>query len=509
MLYSKINSMGLLGMNAYPVQVEVDITVGLPSFDVVGLPDAAVKESRDRVRSAMKNCGYQFPVNKITVNLAPADIKKAGPLYDLPIFIAMLLSTDQLSGNFDRCAFLGELSLNGEVRPVNGVLPMVLEAKENGFENIFVPSQNALEGAVVEGIRVFGIEHVNDLTAFLAGAKKLEAVSPIKSFAHTDLPEPDFSEVKGQLTARRALEIAAAGGHNALLIGPPGSGKSMLAKRLPSILPDMTFAESMETTKIHSIAGTLPHDIPLITKRPFRSPHHTVSAAGLSGGGAVPKPGEISLAHNGVLFLDELPEFSKAAMEVLRQPLEDGAVTISRVSGSLTYPCSIMLVAAMNPCPCGYFGSPNRQCTCSRLKVQQYLSRVSGPLLDRLDLHIDVMPVEFEHISSTEKAESSAAIKARVNAARIIQNERFQGTGITCNARITPAKLHEICRLTDKGLSMLKTAFEKLGLSARAYDRILKVSRTIADLDGSEVIGAAHVAEAIQYRSLDRKYWAN
>lgn len=508
-MYSKINSMGLLGMNAYPVQVEVDITVGLPSFDVVGLPDAAIKESRDRVRSAMKNCGYQFPVNKITVNLAPADIKKAGPLYDLPILIAMLLSTDQLNGNFDRCAFLGELSLNGEVRPVNGVLPMVLEAKNKGLENIFVPKQNALEGAVVEGIRVFGIEHVNELTAFLSGAKKLEATAPVRLFDRSEVAEPDFSEVKGQLAARRALEIAAAGGHNALLIGPPGSGKSMLAKRLPSILPDMTFAESMETTKIHSIAGILPHDFPLITRRPFRSPHHTVSAAGLSGGGAIPKPGEISLAHNGVLFLDELPEFSKAAMEVLRQPLEDGVVTISRVSGSLTYPCSIMLVAAMNPCPCGYFGSPNRQCTCSKLKVRQYLSRVSGPLLDRLDLHIDAMPVEFEHISSTEKAEGSAAIKVRVNAARAIQNQRFQGTEITCNARITPAKLHEICRMTDQGLSLLRTAFEKLGLSARAYNRILKVSRTIADLDGSEVIDTSHIAEAIQYRSLDRKYWSN
>ncbi len=508
-MYSEINSLGLLGMNAYLVRTEIDITVGMPSFDIVGLPDAAVKESRDRVRSAIKNCGYQFPVNKITVNLAPADIKKAGPLYDLPILVALLSATGQLACNTDTAAFIGELSLNGEVRPVNGVLPMVLRAKEAGFSSVFVPAQNALEGAVVEGIHVFGVEHVHELIEFLVGARKLEAAKAGKLFEKQELFVPDFSEVKGQLAARRALEIAAAGGHNAMLIGPPGSGKSMLAKRLPSILPDMTFEESLETTKIHSVAGVLPSDIPLVTTRPFRAPHHTVSAVGLSGGGSIPRPGEISLAHNGVLFLDELPEFNKAAMEVLRQPLEDGTVTISRVSGSLTYPCSIMLIAAMNPCPCGYFGSPNRKCTCSKQKVQQYLSKVSGPLLDRLDLHIDAMPVEFEHISSSEKAESSAVIKARVDAARKLQNERFAGTGITCNARITPAMLHEICQVTEAGNKMLKAAFERLGLSARAYDRILKVARTIADLAGSEVIDTGHIAEAIQYRSLDRKYWAN
>ena len=501
------NSMGIFGLETFNVRVEADVAMGFPGFDIVGLPDASVKESRDRVRSALRNCGFEIPDGKITINLAPAHIRKEGSVYDLPILMALLKYSGQLVADISNSVFIGELSLSGDVRSVNGVLPMTMKAKEEGFQNIYVPFHNKNEAAVVKGINVYPIKNLNQLFDHLCGRKPLETATVDIEDEENAVQIPDFSQVKGQSEAKRAIEIAAAGMHNILLIGTPGSGKSMLAKRIPSILPDMTFEESIETTKIHSVAGLLGANKGLITTRPFRAPHHTVSAVGLSGGGTVPKPGEVSLAHNGVLFLDELPEFSRSAMEVLRQPIENGEITISRVSGTLSYPCDVMLVAAMNPCPCGYYGHPTRKCICVPKAVTRYLSKVSGPLLDRIEIQIEVPPVEFSDLTSQIQEECSADIKKRVNKARYIQQERYKGTGVKCNSGITPAMLNKCCPMDDKAQQLLGKAFDKMGLSARAYDRILKVSRTIADLDQSEIIKSIHIAEAVQYRSLDRKYW--
>jgi len=509
-MLATVNSAGLFGIDGFPVRVETDIGNGLPAFDVVGLPDAAVKESRERVRAALKNCNLTFPTRRITVNLAPANIKKAGPIYDLPICIGLLASSEQLRCDLSDYAFLGEIALSGELRPVEGALPMAISLSEQGIKNLILPIENAREAAVVTDMNVYGAKSLTDILKHFTTEEKLSPTTVNVSEIFTKQAESamDFSEVKGQENAKFALEIAAAGGHNVLMIGSPGSGKTMLAQRIPSILPALTFPESLEVTKIHSIAGLLPSDTPLITTRPFRSPHHTISSNGLSGGGALPRPGEISLAHNGVLFLDELPEFKKDALEVLRQPLEDGVVTISRVQATLTYPSSTMLIAAMNPCKCGYFGDGTDRCHCSQVQIKQYLSKISGPLLDRIDLHIEVPAVKYDELTDRAPAEPSSAIRKRVEAARRIQEKRFLGEkNIHCNAQMTPKMMTEYCRPTKDGEALLKHAFDALGLSARAHNRILKVARTIADLKGCETIQKEHLAQAIFYRSLDRKYW--
>jgi len=509
-MLSKINSAGLMGIDGYLVTVEVDISTGMPAFDVVGLPDTAVKESRERVRSALKNCGFKFPTKRITVNLAPANIKKAGAIYDLPICMGVLISSEQLDADLSEYAFIGEIALSGELRPVDGALPMAISAYESGIKNIILPIDNAKEAAVVSDLNVYGAKSLTDIFAHFTTEEKLSKVyvDIDEIFKIQEEQTLDFSDVKGQENAKFALEIAAAGGHNCLLIGSPGSGKSMLSKRLPSILPSLTFEEALEVTKVHSIAGLIPSNTSLITQRPFRSPHHTISPVGLSGGGTYPKPGEISLAHNGVLFLDEFPEFRKDALEVLRQPLEDGIVTIARVNATLTYPSNTMLIAAMNPCKCGYYGDGTNRCSCSEGQIKQYLGKISGPLLDRIDLHIEVPAVKYDELTDKAPAESSKEIKKRVDSARKIQKERFKNDkGIYCNAQMTEKMVAKYCALGEQEQLVLKQAFDNLGLSARAHNRILKVARTIADLKMSENIQIDHIAQAIYFRSLDRKYW--
>ena len=495
-----VRSLGLTGISGYEVSVECFLSGGLPGFDVVGLPDAAVKESRERVRAAVKNCGAKFPVSRITVNLAPARLRKEGTVYDLPILLGIMAAAEEIRPLPEDAAFLGELSLSGALRPVTGVLPMALTAARLGIKALFVPAANAAEATLAEGVTVYGVETVGQLMAHLTGQQVMQP-APRWMPVHQDRPMPDFADVMGQENVKRGLEIAAAGGHNVLLVGSPGAGKSMLARRIPSILPDMTRAESLQTTEIYSVAGMTDPAHPLVDVRPFRSPHHTASTVSLAGGGGVPRPGEISLAHNGVLFLDELPEFDKSTLEALRQPLEDGFVTITRAAGTLTLPSRFMLVCAMNPCRCGWYGHPSGRCTCSESQVEQYMRRISGPLLDRIDMHIEVPSVEYEAMRRREKPESSETVRQRVNAAREIQKRRFAGTEVSCNAYMTPSMVGRYCALDEAGDKLMKGAFDRLGLTGRSHDRILRMARTIADLEGAESISAAHLAEAIQFRS--------